>query len=333
MPGRAPNPAARGGDHLAGPRARPGRTSRPAPLDEHYCPYGRDEHSERWDNVSRRLGYGFPNMDEAPSCARGVLDTGRSDVMPVQSPRRRCRLATAIVFLLAAGLWWAPANARDGFYAGVALQRDRVAVDYRKSVGLDSPPSYTEAGDRARDHVEALRASAGYRRFLSERWYLAGEVEGAVYVNDGVAGYLEGTGDGASDVWPGAWTLEKRHGIGLNARIGYLPEALDFLGAGRSFYLFAGMRWLDADIEAAHRSERFDVAGARREERTLNPWIVGAGMEFGSAGHRFDLRLSHAAYDLGFGAGSGGADDPRLGYAFEVREWSVSLGYAIAFGE
>ena len=47
------------------------------------------------------------------------------------------------------------------------------------------------------------------------------------------------------------------------------PEALDFLGAGRSVYLVAGVQRLDGVIEAAHGNGVF--SGTRAEEFTGTP--------------------------------------------------------------
>ena len=100
-----------------------------------------------------------------------------------------------------------------------------------------------------------------------------------------------------------------------------------------SLYLIAGTRWVDADIEARHVNRAFDIDGSRRAGRTLNPWLAEIGIESGGAASRFDLRLSHAADEVAFGFGSGAADDPRLGYSFDVREWTLSLGYVVPFGD
>ena len=153
------------------------------------------------------------------------------------------------------------------------------------------------------------------------------------YLDDETGGFLEGTGEGDTDVWPGTWTLERRHAVGVNARLGYIPDSLEFLGTERSLYLFAGTRWIDADIEAGHLNRRLGIAGSRREDRTLNPWLVGLGIEFGGGESRFDLRLAYAAYDTGFGSSGNAADDPRIGYVFDVREWSVTLGYVVTFSD
>ncbi len=251
--------------------------------------------------------------------------------MAARASRPGLRLAAGLV--LTGGMWCATANAGDGFYGRVALERSMTVVDYEKSVGFASPFSAMSAGDRARDPVDGISAALGYRWPLSHRLYLAGEVAGTLYVNGRVAGFLEGTGEGGTDVWPGAWRLERRHAVGLNVRLGYVPQSLEFLGPGRSLYLFAGTRWVEARIEARHVNRAFDIAGSRGAERTLHPWLIGIGMEFGGAAGRFDLRLSHMADDVAFGFGGGAADDPRLGYSFDVREWTLSLGYVVPFGD
>lgn len=232
-------------------------------------------------------------------------------------------------WFLAAGFWCQSAIASDGFYAAVAFERSLARVDYEKSVGYDSPLSVVTAGDRARDPVDAFRGALGYRWPLSSRLYLAGEIEAGYAVGGEIRGYLTGTGDGDTDVWPGTWTLRQRGGAGVNLRLGFVPASLELLGSGRSLYLFAGKRWIDAEIEAAHVNRRLGIAGSRRADRTLNPWLAGVGIEFGSSGHRFDLRLSHVVDDVDFHVGAGAADDPGLGYAFEVREWRLSLGYIV----
>lgn len=246
-------------------------------------------------------------------------------------PVLRWRLAVGL--FLAAGSWCPGVNAAEGFHAALALERSFADVEYEKSVGFASPFSAMTARDGTREPVDALKAIVGYRWPVSGRLYLAGEIEGAFYLDDQTGGFLEGTGEGDTDVWPGTWTLERRRAVGLNARLGYIPDSLEFLGTERSLYLFAGTRWIDADIEAGHLNRRLGIAGSRREDRTLNPWLAGLGIEFGGGESRFDLRLAYAAYDIGFDSSGDAADDPRIGYVFDFREWSVTLGYVVAFGD
>ena len=249
-------------------------------------------------------------------------------------PRRFFAAAVLLTLFLTAGPARRAADAAEGVYAGIAVEHSSVRVDYAKSVGIDLPPaSYREAEDDARDAIHSLRAFAGYRRMLPGRFYLSGEVEAAFHPEGGVSGFLErGTGTEDRDVWPGAWTFEKRNDFGFNVKAGYAPESLDFLGAGRSLYLLAGMRWLEARVEAGHDNGR-GVSGVRREDVTATPWLIGAGVEFGSARGRFDLRVSYARYDFDFSGGGDGSalDRPRLRYEFDASEWSVSLGYVWSF--
>lgn len=208
---------------------------------------------------------------------------------------------------------------------------ESAGVSYRKTVG--TPSSALTAGARERDPLHALQAFAGYRVFLTDRLYAAAEAAGALYAGDRVRGFLRGTGDRWADVWPGEWTIRKRASAGLDARLGYAPEGLAFLGAGRSLYLFAGLRRTRADLRAEHLNERLGIAGERGARRVLTPWLVGAGVEFGGAHRRFDLRVGYAAGDAHFAIGPGEPDDPALGYAFDIREWRVSLAWVFALGE
>ena len=105
------------------------------------------------------------------------------------------------------------------------------------------------------------------------------------------------------------------------------------MGPERSLYLFAGTRWVDAEIDAGHLNRRLGITGTMHADRTLKPWLIGVGTEFGIAGNRFDLRLSYMDHDVDMGLGSGSVSDPILRYAFEIREWNVSLGYVILFGD
>lgn len=223
----------------------------------------------------------------------------------------------------------APAAEEDGWTARAALQRSLSSVDYRKTVGVGPPAMATVAGDRARSPVDALEASVGYRFFATPGIYLAAELGGALYSRDS-AGLLRGTGYGERDVWPGAWTLGKRFALSLAARLGYAPGAP---GNGVSPYLFAETGRLRVDMDAKHVNPARGIAGQRRASDTVTPRRVGAGVEFGGAGGRFDLRLGYTAWEAAFGVGDGALADPRLDYRFEAREWSLSVGWVIAIGD
>ena len=236
-----------------------------------------------------------------------------------------CWLAAAFLAALAIGFWCPLAMATDGLQITTAFEQSSTSIEYEKSVVYNSPPSAMTAGDRIRDATGEVKAALGYRWPLTDRLYAVFEVEAAYPVNGDADGFLEGTGDASGDVWPGAWRVDNRSAAGINARLGFVPAPLAFLGSGRSLYLFAGARWIDVDIKAAHLNQRLGIAGAMRADRTLNPWVAGAGVEFGNARRRFDLRLSRAVDRVNFYSDG----EPRLGYAFKVRVWSLSLGYVL----
>ena len=221
------------------------------------------------------------------------------------------------------------AAGEDGWTARAALQRSLSAVDYRKTVGVGPPPTATVADDRARSPVDALEASVGYRFFATPGLYIAAELGGALYSRD-PAGFLRGTGYGERDVWPGAWTIGKRHALSLAARLGYAPGSP---GEGGSLYLFAETGRLRVDMDAKHVNPARGIAGQRRAADTVTPWRVGVGVETGGADGRFDLRLGYTVWEASFGVGGGEFADPKLDYRFEAREWGLSVGYVIAIGD
>ena len=135
-----------------------------------------------------------------------------------------------MIFLGASGAW---ANDTAGFFAGVRFGHELADVNYAKSVhynaGVLLSPlengSSIAGEDSANDGFNAFSANLGYRAFLSDRVYVSGEVEGAVYSN-AVQGFFEGTYTGddrpipPQHIFPGAWKVEKNHSIGFQRTIG-----------------------------------------------------------------------------------------------------------------
>ena len=250
-------------------------------------------------------------------------------------------LATS--WFLAPGAW---ANDTEGWFVGVRFGHELADVDYAKTasynagaLGPGAAASSRTARDSANDGFNAFSANLGYRAFLSDRVYLSGEVEGAVYSNT-VEGFLRGTrtgNDGTiadADVFPGAWSVEKNHSIGFNARLGYVPQGFAFLGEGRSVYLISGVKWLDASFEAAFDNLEAGadaIRGVTRETRDAVPWLIGGGLEFGSSKNRFDVRIHYSSWSMDYNQGDGSAQAPRLPHDFEVEEVGVSLGYTRSF--
>ena len=217
-----------------------------------------------------------------------------------------------------------------GFTVRAALQRSLATVDYHKIVGVAATTNVDN--DRARGPVDALEASFDYRFFAAPDFYVATELGGVLHFGD-TSGFLRGTGDGDADVWPGAWSVEKRYTLNLTAKLGYAPPSPGWLGEGGSFYLFAGVGRLRLDMDTRHLNPRRGIASGRSASDTVTPWRVGAGVEIGAPGGRVDLRVAHTGWEAAFGRGSGTAADPTLDYAFEAREWGFSIGYVIPIGD
>ena len=223
------------------------------------------------------------------------------------------------------------ADAQDGPYVGVAAGWQRASADYTKGIGLDVPPaSYETATNEVQRGAGIVRASLGYRTFITGRLYVSGELEAAYHGGGSPAGYLrEGTGVGDRDVWPGPWNVNKEGGAGMNARIGYAPGGL--LGEGGSVYVVAGMHWERATVR---RGSDIDGRSIRIvADHTLRPWVVGVGVEWGSLVSRIGLEVRYSAAELEFRTGGDGSalGMPRIDHRFRVREVGVQVGYTRSF--
>lgn len=239
-------------------------------------------------------------------------------------------LIAACIVLLASARY---AGAQEGPYVGVAAGWHRASADYTKSIGLDVPPaSYESATSGAHGGVGMLRTSLGYRKFVAGRLYVTGEFEATLRGGggDGPSGYLrEGTGPGDRDVWPGPWSVQKKRGLGMNARFGYAPGGL--LGEGGSVYAVAGVHWERATVRRGS-----DIGGRSTRtaaDRTLRPWVAGVGVEWGDLNSRIGIEVRYSAADLSYRTGGDGSalGMPRVGHRFEVREVGVLVGYTRSF--
>lgn len=246
--------------------------------------------------------------------------------------------------IFAPGAW---ANDTEGLFAGVRFGHELAGIEYAKTVHYNAgvlashPQGSVVAGsDRARDGFNAFSANLGYRAFLSDQVYLSGEVEGAVYSN-AVQGFFEGTYTGherpipSEHVFPGSWKVEKNHSIGFNARLGYVPRGLAFLGEGRSVYLISGVKWLDATFEAAIDNGGVGADAIRsmiRKTRDAVPWLIGCGLEFGSSKNRVDVRIHYSSWSMDYASGDGTTEQSAyVPSTFDVDEVGVSLGYTRSF--
>lgn len=108
-------------------RARWG--SRAGLLDRYYGPHGRGKHIERRDNVSRLLGYGFPNMDEALSCAPnratlvgyGTIAAGEANIHRIPLPQCLERVTEPRTLTVTVA-WFSPINRRHRAYRRAKLE-------------------------------------------------------------------------------------------------------------------------------------------------------------------------------------------------------------------
>ena len=148
-------------------RARWG--SRAAFLDRHYGPHGKGKHSERRDNIARLLGHGFPNMDEALSCAPnratlvgyGTIAAGEANIHRIPLPQSLERVTEPRTLTVTVA-WFSPVNRRHQAYRRAKLEvnalRDlETAAGVSRSAGQPSSYSVTRGtvshawydGDRA----------------------------------------------------------------------------------------------------------------------------------------------------------------------------------------
>ena len=150
--------------------------SRAALLDAHYGPHGRGKHIERKDNISRVLGYGFPNIDEALSCAPnratlvgyGTIGAGESNVHRIPLPRSLERVTEPRALTVTVA-WFSPVNPWHRAYRRAKLEVGAV-------VTLDSAAGVQRSSGQPSDK-SIPRGSVSHTRY---------EGEGAVaFVDDG----------------------------------------------------------------------------------------------------------------------------------------------------
>ena len=103
--------------------------SRAGFLEAHYGPHGRGKHTERRDNIARLLGFGFPAVSEALSCAPnratlvgyGTIEAGEANVhrIPLPPSLERVTEPRALSITVA---WFSPVNRRHRMYRRAKLE-------------------------------------------------------------------------------------------------------------------------------------------------------------------------------------------------------------------
>ena len=283
-----------------------------------------------------------------------VKETFRSSVHAVprrlnQSRARLRQLAAALIlatFCFASQPQTAGAEGMGGFYIGAALGGEYTDVDYRKAVIHNFPgtePMSTYESDNGKGGIGSVKAILGHRWNLPGKTYFSGELDFAYNLNKKVDGRLKGVDDTSSpdapDVFPGDWDLEKNYSAGFNAKLGLSPGE-DILGRGGSIYLVGGVKWADFTFDGAYdgmvvlpdgTTQR--IAGVDSKELSTWPWLVGAGVEFGSEQNRLDLRVTYSRYKFDSSSGDGlTTSTSRVDYDFEISEWGAYVGYTFATG-
>ena len=266
-----------------------------------------------------------------------------------QSRTRLRQLGAALIlatFCFALQPQTAGAEGMGGFYIGAALGGEYADVDYRKAVIHNFPgtePMSTYESDNGKGGIGSVKAILGHRWNLPGRTYFSGELDFAYNLNKKVDGRLKGVDDTSSpdapDVFPGDWDLEKNYSAGFNAKLGLSPGE-DILGRGGSIYLVGGVKWADFTFDGAYdgmvvlpdgTTQR--IAGVDSKELSTWPWLVGAGVEFGSEQNRLDLRVTYSRYKFDSSSGDGlTTSTSRVDYDFEISEWGAYVGYTFATG-
>jgi hypothetical protein len=240
----------------------------------------------------------------------------------------------------------ANAEGMGGFYIGAALGGEYADVDYKKTVIHNFPNMElmsTYENDNGKGGIGSIKAILGHRWNLPGQTYFSGELDFAFNLNKKVDGRLKGVDDTSSpdapDVFPGDWDLEKNYSAGFNAKLGLSPRE-DILGSGGSIYLVGGVKWADFTFDGGYdgmvvlpdgTTER--IAGVDRKELSAWPWLVGAGVEFGSEQNRLDLRVTYSKYKFDSSSGDGlTTSTSKVDYDFEISEWGVYVGYTFATG-
>ena len=261
-------------------------------------------------------------------------------------PRQFAAVLILAAFCLALQPQAADAEGMGGFYIGGALGGEYADADYRKTVIHNFPDMElmsTYESDSGKGGIGSVKAILGHRWNLPGQAYFSGELDFAFNLNKKVDGRLKGVDDTSSpdapDVFPGDWDLEKNYSAGFNAKLGFSPRE-DILGSGGSIYLVGGVKWADFTFDGGYdgtvvlpdgTTER--IAGVDSKELSAWPWLVGAGVEFGSEQNRLDLRATYSRYRFDSSSGDGlTTSTAKVDYDFEISEWGIYVGYTFAVG-
>ena len=111
-------------------------------LEENYGPHGKGKHNVRRDNISRLLGYGFPNMERSLQCAPnrallvgyGVIAAGEANIHRIPLPPSLEMIKEPRVLTITVA-WFSPVNLRHMAYRRAKLEVSAVR-DLDKAAGV-----------------------------------------------------------------------------------------------------------------------------------------------------------------------------------------------------
>jgi len=148
---------------------------------------------------------------------------------------------------------------------------------------------------------------------------LAGmEFEGVLAGRGKIEGTIEPTPNGEPhDVWPGAWDLSDRFGLGVNVLLGLGP------GTGSTHgYVFGGVRRMWSEFATSGVNPETGEVGERREQRARWPSTVGIGLPLNRR-WLLDLRV---AYSRSLTEWTVEIPDVLLDYGYTASAVTLSLG-------
>lgn len=112
-------------------------------LNQFYGPQGQGRHFERLDNIARLLGYGFPNVEEALSCAPnratlvgyGTIEAGATNIHRIPLPPSLEMVTTPRVVTVTVA-WFSPINPRHQAYRRAKLEVS-AATNLQSAAGVN----------------------------------------------------------------------------------------------------------------------------------------------------------------------------------------------------
>ena len=120
--------------------------SRADALDQLYGPQGRGQHVPRRDNIARLLGYGFPDVEEAISCApnratlvgHGIIRAREANIHRIPLPPS-LEMVTEPRIVTVTVAWFSPVNPRHQAYRRAKLEATAIN-GFETAVGVKRSP-------------------------------------------------------------------------------------------------------------------------------------------------------------------------------------------------